>query len=151
MEWLVEDPYEVRFSCAGRLLSRWRALDARRNRSDADMHIDLVFEETTERVFGDGWPKLTYDVNLDSARTSHPEVFPRSKTIGRARTERGVTARLTAEDLMLYRCRLRGRSAGYGVIADAAVASGCSSFGAGSIREVMACRCDSWFLCRLVS
>ena len=67
MEWLVEDPYEVRFSCAGRLLSRWRALDARRNRTDADMHIDLVFEETTERVFGDGWPKLTYDVNLDSA------------------------------------------------------------------------------------
>jgi len=102
MEWVVEDPYEVRFSCAGRLLSRWRALDARRNPSDADMHIDLVFEETTERVFGDGWPKLTYDVNLDSARTSHPEVFPRSKTIGRARTERGVTARLTAEDLMLY-------------------------------------------------
>jgi len=67
MEWLVEDPYEVRFSVPNgyhRVRALWMP---RRNRSDADMHIDLIFEETTERLSGDGWPMLAYDVNLDSA------------------------------------------------------------------------------------
>jgi hypothetical protein len=72
MEWLVEDPYEVRFSVRDgyhRVRALWMP---RRNRSDADMHIDLVFEETNERVFDDGWPTLMYEVNLDSAQDPVP-------------------------------------------------------------------------------
>lgn len=67
MEWFVEDPYEIRFSVRDgyhRVRALWMP---RRNRGGADMHIDLVFEDTTERVSGDGWPTLMYDVDLDSA------------------------------------------------------------------------------------
>ena len=65
MEWLVDDPYEIRFSVRNGY-HRVRALWVpRRDGSDADMHIDLIFEPTSERVPGDGWPTLMYDVNLD--------------------------------------------------------------------------------------
>jgi hypothetical protein len=65
MEWDVEDPYEVRFSvrdCYYHVRALWMP---RRNRSEDAMHIDLVFEETTERVAGDGWPTLMWNVFLD--------------------------------------------------------------------------------------
>ena len=65
MEWLVDDPYEIRFSVRDGYY-RVRALWVpRRDGSDADMHIDLVIEPTSERVPGDGWPILMYDVNLE--------------------------------------------------------------------------------------
>jgi hypothetical protein len=65
MEWLVDDPYEIRFSVPDGYY-RVRALWVpRRDGSDADMHIDLVFEPASERVPGDGWPTLMYDVHRE--------------------------------------------------------------------------------------
>jgi hypothetical protein len=67
MEWLVADPDELRFPLRDGYY-RVRALWVpRRDGSDADMHIDLAFEPTSERVSGNGWPTLMFDVHLDAA------------------------------------------------------------------------------------
>ena len=65
MDWLVDDPYELRFTVPDgyyRVRALWMP---RRDGSDTDMHIDLVFEPTSELVPGDGWPTLMYDVHLE--------------------------------------------------------------------------------------
>jgi hypothetical protein len=65
MEWLVEDPYELRFPVGDGYYRVHALWVPRRNGSDADMHIDLVFEPTPEEVPGDGWPTLMFNIHLD--------------------------------------------------------------------------------------
>jgi hypothetical protein len=67
MHWSVQDPYEIRFEVPDgyhRVRAHWMP---RPDDSDADMHVCLVMEQTSEPVPGDGWPTLMYSVRLAGA------------------------------------------------------------------------------------